>query len=118
MITDLDRLHRVVSGELTGPRVGNTFARCHIIAGALEVGEEMTVVAIIPKWSHYHYIRSLLQDVLSDHEIEVTREFHNRHRLELYVPGVNGVRYLQFLARDRSPEHQLQGLRCSIVDIQ
>ena len=38
MITDIERLHAVINGDVRGRRVGKTFSKCHEVAGLVELG--------------------------------------------------------------------------------
>jgi hypothetical protein len=70
MTTDIDRLHKVVTGELQGRGVGRTYASCQYLAGVLETCEpNSSIVWVIPRFSCMSYIRPMLSQVLREHDI-------------------------------------------------
>lgn len=68
MKTDIDRLHKVASGEWQGQGCGQTFLDCHHVAAALECGET-SIICIIPRMRWKDHIFPMLFDVLDDHAI-------------------------------------------------
>lgn len=77
MKTDLDRLHAVFDGTLTGRGCGLTFLQCHEVAGAVEVGHKRIVIAISFGQEVYH-VESMLRKVFVDHELPLLNinKFH------------------------------------------
>ncbi len=68
MTTDLERLHAVLEDPHPGPRSGKTTAVCHLIAGAIEMGETRIHVLISHLNDRQHFFR-VLQEVLWEHEL-------------------------------------------------
>lgn len=75
--TDLDRLHAVVSAEISGPPTsrgaGHTFASCHEIASVLELGESRVLV-ILPEMRWMEHVAPMLVDVLTERGLSVKWE--------------------------------------------
>lgn len=69
MGTDIDRLHKVVLGELRGRGCGKTVALCHCIAGAIESGET-EVDVVVPQHRWMGDTKSVLWDILDEHELD------------------------------------------------
>jgi hypothetical protein len=70
MTTDLDRLHKVVTGELRGRGVGRTYASCQYLAGTLETCEPNScIIWVVPRFSWMSHIRPMLDQVLREHDI-------------------------------------------------
>jgi hypothetical protein len=65
MRTDIDRLHGVVSGEITGRRAGHTVAHCHEVASVIELGET-EVVLILPCMQWTEHVLPILDRVLQE----------------------------------------------------
>lgn len=70
MITDIELLHKVVSGQVHGRGIGKTFAQCHNVAGAIELGFD-NVFMVITNYRDIMYIIPMLRDVLTDHGIKI-----------------------------------------------
>jgi hypothetical protein len=68
--TDIDRLHAVINGKLTGRGCGKTYATCHEIAGFVEVGET-EILCIVPIFGWLTWLRAMLIEVLQEHGLEV-----------------------------------------------
>jgi len=68
MKTDIERLHRVVEGVESGRGSGKTFARCHELAGCIEVGEKL-VFCVVTTMNDVSYLRPLIHEVLGEHGI-------------------------------------------------
>jgi len=69
MKTDIDRLHAVIEGKITGRGVGRTYAKCHEIAGILEVTDVQDIYLIVTHMSDRYYILPMLISVLDEHFI-------------------------------------------------
>lgn len=69
MSTDLERLHKVVSGERTSRGCGKTFARCHEIAGAILLGGYNNIIVAISYERDIDYIMPMLIGVLDEYGI-------------------------------------------------
>lgn len=68
MITDIDRLHNVVDGNKLGRGVGKTFAKCHEIAGLIDLGFK-EIFCIIKCYRDTHHILPMLSDVLYEYKM-------------------------------------------------
>jgi hypothetical protein len=78
-MTDLDRLHAVVEGKLTGRRVGRTYAACHNLAGILETCEAGSkIVWFIPRMAWLFHIRPMVTRVLEEHGLPIRWWYPNR----------------------------------------
>jgi len=72
-ITDIDRLHDTLRERNVNVRqTGKTFARCHAVAGAIEVGEELVGVLLV-YMNQLNYVRPMLISVLEEHGFTITR---------------------------------------------
>lgn len=73
-MTDLDRLHRVVTLQVGGRQCGRTFAACHTLAGMVCTVPKRAIIV----WPLRHglfqieYIRPMLGEVLLEHGIPFT----------------------------------------------
>jgi hypothetical protein len=68
MKTDLDRLHGVVLGEITGRRAGYTMAHCHEVASVIELGET-EVILLLPRLDWQSHVLPMLDEVLQERGI-------------------------------------------------
>jgi hypothetical protein len=70
--TDVDRLHRVAG--MMYPHcphgAGKTYHDCHMVAGAIELGETQVAI-VMPHWDWMCHIGPMLFDVLTEHGIEI-----------------------------------------------
>ena len=66
MATDLERLHAVLAEPYPAPRSGKTTALCHLIVGAIEMGEKRVHVLLSYLSDREHFLR-ILQSVLWEH---------------------------------------------------
>jgi hypothetical protein len=102
-MTDLDRLHAVVAGDLTGRQVGKTFAACHTLAGMLTMIPPGETIAWVLLYKHLvEYIRPMLERVLNEHKIvfEWVRKFElqaNGKRVLFLGPGEDTRQYDYFI---------------------
>ena len=69
MKTDLDRLHKVVLGELNRRRAGVTYAQCHEVAGILETTDTGEIIIFVSYFKDTYYIVPMLLDILKEHMI-------------------------------------------------
>ena len=76
MQTDLDRLHRVVGGYISGPRCGKTVAHCHDIASAVELGEK-GIYVVLPSQQRVDRFASVLVAVMQERGIFCNRPERN-----------------------------------------
>lgn len=72
MSTDIERLHKVVDGKEQGRGCGKTFARCHEVAGLVELGHKY-IFCITTNHKDWQYIEPMLSDVLQEYGIKLTR---------------------------------------------
>jgi hypothetical protein len=72
MITDIDRLHKVIDGKAHGRGCGKTFAKCHEVAGLIELGYKY-VFCMITHQQDQLYLDKMLTDVFNDHGLEIKR---------------------------------------------
>jgi hypothetical protein len=66
MKLDMDRLHKVANGELTGRGVGKTTLACYNVIGTLDTTEHHDVVCIIKFMRDIKYISRMLVDILEE----------------------------------------------------
>lgn len=71
MNTDIDRLHNVVDGTLKGQQVGKTFAKCHEVAGLVELGFT-DIYCIVREYKDIEYIMLMVYGVFLDHDLDTT----------------------------------------------
>lgn len=78
MTTNIERLHKVVtSNHYLGRQSGYTFAQCHNVASALQLGNS-DIVCLITVERDVMYLLPMLEDVLSDCDIEIVDVRNNR----------------------------------------
>jgi late competence protein required for DNA uptake (superfamily II DNA/RNA helicase) len=65
MRTNLDRLHDVVLGNITGRGAGHTVAHCHEIASVIELGET-DVALMLPRMDWIKHVLPVLDKVLQE----------------------------------------------------
>lgn len=94
-MTDLDRLHQVVEGDLRGRGAGRTFAACHNLAGILETCNKGARIAwIIPRMSWMFHIRPMLERVLEEHGLLKYCKWITQNKLQY------GTKCVQFIPRE------------------
>lgn len=69
-MTNIDRLHKVVTGEISGRGAGKTFASCHEVAGIVELGKEKQIFVITKFWRDRSYIKPMLWQILQEHGLK------------------------------------------------
>ena len=74
MKTDIDRLHKVISGEIYGRGCGKTFARCHELAGIIETSNISLIICIMTKWNDIFYLKPMIKEVFLEHNLKITAE--------------------------------------------
>ncbi len=98
-MTDIDRLHKVVSMDNPGRGAGRTFAVCHTVAGVLETTEEAGVICLVPKYDRINnIIKQMVHDVFPDHDIDFYRKCCQT-RFAFFLPG-KIKKYIQFAVPD------------------
>ena len=105
--TDLDQLHAVVDGRINHRRCGKTFAKCHEVAGFIEL-EYPLIICRIKFMRDVQHIRPMLLDVLREHEL--TYAVANRDTLK-----VEGAEVRFRLIDDLYNPVELRGLRDPVV---
>lgn len=63
---DLDRLHGVAGGQLRGRGVGHTYYYCHLIAGIVELGNQLIYI-ILPHYNWFKHFKIELARVFLHH---------------------------------------------------
>lgn len=102
-MTDLDRLHAVVSMDNPGRGAGRTFADCHTVAGALESTEGAGCVCIVPKYDRVtHIMRTMVFQVFPDHGISFHRVIHSN--LFTFVLPNRTKKNVKFIALERAED--------------
>lgn len=74
MITDIERLHKIVDQRNGGDfyrQKGKTFSKCHDVAGMIELELFNVVVVFISHYNDVKYIFPMLREVFNDHELEL-----------------------------------------------
>jgi len=108
-VTDLDRLHAVLEGKLVGRGVGKTYARCHVLAGLIEVGHR-EVVVVLSHRNDLSYVLPMLERVFAEHGLGVERVKMDGPSME-----VGGARVRFLFCQDLQWEEKLRGLVGGIV---
>lgn len=68
MVIDIDRLHNVVAGKMSGRGAGITFSQIHEISGILEVRDDIkTIIVILPWIDRVRFIMNMMKNVLDTH---------------------------------------------------
>ena len=90
-MTDLERLWKVVSGELQGRAVGKTTAACHDVAGAILTGSSRIVVVETKHHRDIPVYVDILERVLDEYGMRLSRKGSTT---DFYVEG----KELRFMA--------------------
>jgi len=106
MHTDLERLQAVKEGRLTGRGCGKTFARCHDVAGAIELGFKH-IYCVVTHHRDISYILPMLMNVLEDHAIPCQDINLNHGRGLLFLNSIDVT--IHFIRRDL-PEDYMRGI--------
>ena len=102
-MTDLDRLHAVVSMENPGRGAGRTFAACHTVAGIMESTGGAGVVCLIPKYDRVTDImRTMVFKVFPDHGINFHRTVHSN--LFIFVLPDKTCKNVKFVTTERAQD--------------
>lgn len=70
MKTNIDKLHDVVNNK---DEYGKTFAKCHDVAGFIELDIMNTLYVIMDYYNDIDYIIPILYGVLEEHELSIER---------------------------------------------
>lgn len=81
MVTDFERLHKVVTGELIGRGCGKTFASCHELLNTLFLDNVKDIVCIIKTRRDLTYIFPMFMDIARESEISklIERKFGEKN---------------------------------------
>ena len=74
--TCLTRLHEVLLGRLNGRGCGETYARCHILAGMVEIGEK-NITCLITQIRDVQYLIPMIMHIFEEHGIEIEKIKYN-----------------------------------------
>lgn len=66
MPTDIDRLHRVAGGGISGRGCGKTFSRVHALASIIELGEATRVIFFIARQRDISYLMPMIEVVFQE----------------------------------------------------
>lgn len=80
-MTDLDRLEKVRSGQLTGRGVGKTYASCYTALEFIRDNPDGVVFWLLPKWSWADYIRKEFESLFEEFGFTEIR----RNRDTIYI---------------------------------
>lgn len=113
MITDIERLHRVVDqreqNKWSRERcTGKSFAKCHDVAGMVELELFNVIVVIMTNYDDVDYIFPMLWDVFQDHQLESTK-------VDRYTLKCNDT-LIKFFAERDTYKIQAYGA-CGVVEI-
>lgn len=91
MKTDLNRLHKVAEGELTGPRCGKTFLQCHVAAGFIELGFT-EIICVVSEYQDINHIVPMLKGILEERcfLLQKKKNCNQFKRVELIANGYLG----------------------------
>ena len=73
-MTDIERLHEVIAGNLDGRGQGKTYALCMQIIGHIQVGQFEEIAIGLAHMRHMHQFQQMLFPLLEDHDIWRTKE--------------------------------------------
>lgn len=69
MVTDIDKLHKTLEEIENNPcHTGKTYAKCHIIAGYVELGME-NIYIVIKQFGDVQYVTNMLGKVFMEHDL-------------------------------------------------
>jgi len=81
MKTDINRLHEVVEGSRAGRGCGKTFARCHEIAGIIELGKFKKIVCTTTYLDELLNLLPMIEQVFKEHGLpRLIRKTQARHK--------------------------------------
>lgn len=108
--TDIKRLHKVVTKQITGRGYGKTFAACHEVAGSVEVGKEGDTIGILVKRQQdlEYFILPMLIEVFKEHRLFL--DFEKIRRETKVIRTSNYINILVFTESDlRRSRGQIRG---------
>lgn len=108
MKTNIDQLHKVVSGEVYGRRCGKTFARCHELAAQIELGEK-DILCVITHLQDVRYLAPMIKDVFADHNLPFEMVKNNEAKC--------GDCNIRFIPRDQAI-NKIEGFRGGFVTME
>lgn len=105
MPTDIHRLHRVILGDYTGIQCGHTYAKCHELAGVLEITCDKDVLCIISSIRDIEdYLLGMIVNVFKEHEFYPNSDCNNsyiynknEHCLWITIKGLYEKRLVKFI---------------------
>lgn len=117
MITDIDRLHKVVTGELTGRGCGKTFASCHELFGVLMTSKENVIVCYINHWKDLDYILPMFRKILDEYGYIIKEQSISWNKRYLFENGKE-IRFItqSMLDYDFRSGRLFAGLDYNLVD--
>jgi len=91
MNTDIDHLHKVISGQIYGRQCGKTYARCHQLAGHIETGHQ-SIICEVARYDDLSYLLPMIEQVFREHRLVFT---FNKSNYLLMVEPNSVVRFLK-----------------------
>lgn len=108
MKTDINKLHKVIDSNFNTPReAGKLYAKCHIIAGHVEL-DKTNIFILISNWGHLSYTTRMLKDVFREHKLE----FRPQAIRSIIKSGDSTLR---FILNDSNVEDSMRGREGLIV---
>lgn len=71
MNTDLDRLHKVAEGEITGRGAGKTTLAVQELAATLELKQVKDIFIVVSKYHDMLYIKPMISLIFQEHNLEI-----------------------------------------------
>ena len=76
MNTDIDHLHGVIEGRITGRQCGKTFSSIHQIAGFVDINHP-NIIVVIKHLNELHYLYTMFENILNQHQLEPIKFNYN-----------------------------------------
>lgn len=115
--TDLDQLHKVVTGQVYGRRQGKTTARIHELASIIELGNVPEIIIVISAHRDMDYLRPMIENIFRERKLPGLLRYRKRSGLV----GICGNTLLSFVITDKwgeLPYEEMMGRPdCPIVFI-
>lgn len=99
-MTDLDRLHKVVNGELVGRQCGKTFAKCCELIGAIETTKDKLIICYVWFLVDVNYILPMVSKILKEQNLP----YLNRCHSSLFYAGKIKIKFVPARHIDRNFE--------------
>jgi hypothetical protein len=137
MYTDINRLHDVLEGRLSGRGCGRTFSELHIMVGYIEVGVK-DIVCLVDKYyvADQYYVHDMATNVFRDHKLmfKYNRQDHILHSIKHSfhdaLPTYERITYnfqnpykqttVKFIVPDKNNSNVFdftKGKECQIIDM-